>query len=121
VTFLLEKKAQVTFENKQGSTLLHVASINGHANIVELLLGRPEFMMAVPINEQDNDGATSLFLAAQNGHASVVDLLLKNFASAEIRDASGMSPLDVAIKNEHHGVIKILTEHLKGSLRSFML
>jgi ankyrin repeat protein len=116
----LERKAQVTFENKQGSTLLHVASINGHANLVDLLLSRPDFMMAVPINEQDNDGATSLFLAAQNGHTAVVELLLKNFASIEIRDTSGMSPLDVAIKNEHQSVIKILGEHLKGTRKFFI-
>eukprot|EP01122_Echinamoeba_exundans_P008394 TRINITY_DN2785_c0_g1_i1.p1 TRINITY_DN2785_c0_g1~~TRINITY_DN2785_c0_g1_i1.p1 ORF type:complete len:580 (+),score=137.01 TRINITY_DN2785_c0_g1_i1:163-1902(+) len=110
---LLEKGAQVHAEDKQGDTVLHVAAMNGNLEIVQMMLSNSNFILSVAVNEQNDEGATSLFLAAANGHANVVQALLAAAASADIRNMSGLTPLDVAIKNNHTPVWKLLTAHLK--------
>jgi ankyrin repeat protein len=110
---LLEKGAQVHTEDKQGDTVLHVAAMNGNLEIVQTMLSNSNFILSVAVNEQNDEGATSLFLAAANGHANVVQALLAAAASADIRNMSGLTPLDVAIKNNHTPVWKLLTAHLK--------
>ena len=54
-----------------GNTALHVAAINGHMNIVEILLDR-----GIDINSKDSIGETALHLAAANGHMNIVEILL---------------------------------------------
>jgi ankyrin repeat protein len=52
--------------------VLHVAAMNGHQAIAQLLLEQ-----CADISTTDDDGWTALDLAAQNGHEAVVELLLE--------------------------------------------
>lgn len=113
---LLEKGAHVHTEDKQGDTVLHVSAMNGNLEIVQLMLANSNFILSVAVNEQNDEGATSLFLAAANGHDKVVQALLAAAASADIRNMSGLTPLDVAIKNNHPTVWRLLTTHLKEQI-----
>ena len=58
-------------KNSKSATALMVASLNGHAEIVQALLAK-----GVNINIQANDGETALMAASQEGHAEIVKALL---------------------------------------------
>ncbi|KAI2494862.1 hypothetical protein MHU86_19666 [Fragilaria crotonensis] len=47
-----------------GATDLHIASQNGHVEVIRALLENE----SADVNLQMTDGATALFLASQNGH-----------------------------------------------------
>ena len=56
-----------------GSTALHAAAVQGHLEVVALLLEQP----GIDWNQAANDGSTAFHLAAACGHQQVVDLLLE--------------------------------------------
>ena len=74
-----ELKEQLDFRNEQHMTPLHVASFNGHLELVEVLVGAGANKDA-PLNE----GATPLHLASFGGHHEVMEVLVR----AEIGRAS---------------------------------
>lgn len=73
---LLDKGAASDFVDKDnGRTLLHIAALQGHRDMVETLLdNKPD------VNAKDNDGKTPLFYAGKYGHKIVADLLSKHGA-----------------------------------------
>lgn len=65
--------------DERGNTALHMASANGHREVVEFIL------MAVAddaafINKVNEKGNTALHWACLNGHSEVADLLLRHGA-----------------------------------------
>jgi ankyrin repeat protein len=58
---------------------------------------------------------TSLSLAAEMGFREAVDVLLAAGADANVRDASGLTPLDIA---EEHGSHDIVAALLRAGARS---
>jgi len=64
------------------SDALYAAARNGHAPVVEHLLG-----LGADINARGFFGAPGLHWAAVNGHAGMVDLLLSRGADRRLRDA----------------------------------
>ena len=90
-------QSEVVNERAQGVTALFMASKNGHAETVEVLL---EHGAEVDAKTTGKGSLTPLFIAAQQGHAAVVSLLLGAGADREMRAENGASPLDVA---QHFG------------------
>lgn len=86
----------VAQKNKQ--TCLHLAAINGHTNIVNLLLKTPD----ININQVDENGNTALHLAsAQNDNRmSVIKPLLDAGADAFIKNNEQKIPLDLTIHSQ---------------------
>jgi ankyrin repeat protein len=78
---LLSQGAQPNFfyHPDEQKNALHVASENGHEEIVDLLLQSGAVVNSVAATEQ----ATSLILAAQNSHTSVVKKLLSHGANVD--------------------------------------
>lgn len=76
-----------------GQTPLHMASMNGNAPIVSLLLNA-----GAAINRQSTYlGRTPLHLAAEKGHEDVVELLLQEGADASMKDEDiGDTPLHLS-------------------------
>jgi ankyrin repeat protein len=66
-----------------------LASLNGHTDVVKLLLDR-----GAKIDLQRSDGATALIVAAQNGHEEVIKILLERGADRGIKDNTGKTFLD---------------------------
>ena len=55
-----------------GATALHVASQNGHVEIIKLLVGAE----GIKVNKLSIEGFTPLHVASQNNHIEIVKLLL---------------------------------------------
>lgn len=67
------------------------------------------------------DLRTALHVAASEGNADVVKHLLLNGAAIHIKDRYDRTPLQEAISNDHHEIIKLLMKcggHITGSSRS---
>lgn len=73
---LVAKGASTDFVDKDhGRTLLHLASLQGHMDVVNILLDdKPD------VTAKDNDGKTPLFYAGKYGHKAVADLLSRHGA-----------------------------------------
>jgi uncharacterized protein len=124
------------------NTALHVASRNGHTEIVEMLLekgadvnaktnegitalirasekGHTETVARLlekgaDVNAKDSDGWTALMWASRNGHAETVTILLEEGADVNAKDNYflGSTALDIAIKKEHPEIVKLLKQSI---------
>ncbi|RDW85731.1 hypothetical protein BP5796_04056 [Coleophoma crateriformis] len=84
---------------------LHLASEDGHINIVKLLVEK-----GADINAADMNGRTLLYRASENGHIDVVKLLLEKGADVNATDKNGWTPLCTASQHRHIDVVKLLLE-----------
>ena len=77
--------------NPVGETPLHVAAIQGKANIVQQLIEA-----GADINAPGEHGYTPLHEACAQGKIEVVELLLRNGADVAIENKDGNTPLELA-------------------------
>jgi ankyrin repeat protein len=89
-----------------GQTALFIASMHGHASVVEALLDQ-----AADINlGRTHDGATPLWVASISGHVSVVKVLLARGAAVnQANTNSGTTPLYIA---SQRGFVSVVEELL---------
>ena len=78
---------------------LHNASFMGHLAIVSLLVNAN-----ADIGAADQNAWTPLHYAAQGGNAQIVHVLLM-CGARQSPDKQGLSPLEIALKLEHFGVV----------------
>ncbi|XP_062501820.1 ankyrin repeat domain-containing protein 27-like [Corticium candelabrum] len=90
----------------EGRTVLHVASICGHRNIVLLLLKR-----GAAVNPKNKLKQTPLHLACQYNHQDIVMLLIEYGARVSARDERGNTPLHFCCSNGHDASAAILLFH----------
>ena len=76
---------------QSGSTLLSIAALMGHTEIVALLLEH-----GVDVNAKSRDGGTALHSAAFLGRAETVKLLVKKGADISLRNSMGSTAIDGA-------------------------
>ncbi|XP_003384014.3 PREDICTED: uncharacterized protein LOC100638887 isoform X2 [Amphimedon queenslandica] len=88
-----EKSVHVNVDccNENGLTPLILASLNGHKDVVAMLLS-----FSADIHARDYQGNSSLHMAAWQNHSEVVDLLLLNGASPLSANKVGDTPLHYA-------------------------
>ncbi|KID74344.1 Ankyrin repeat-containing domain protein, partial [Metarhizium brunneum ARSEF 3297] len=84
-------------------TPLQLAAENGHLAAVQELL-EPK------IDDSVRNCSIAFFLAAANGHASIVERLLKHGIRNTVVDEEGNTPLHVAAREGHVGVILMLPD-----------
>jgi len=93
----------VMSKDSEGKTPLHYAVLNGHKDVVELLLN-----YKADINVKDKDGYTPLYEAAKGGHKEVAELLLTKKADVNAKDNKGYSPLHEAVVADDKSVVELL-------------
>mmetsp|Transcript_9911 Transcript_9911/g.27070 ORF Transcript_9911/g.27070 Transcript_9911/m.27070 type:complete len:605 (-) Transcript_9911:182-1996(-) len=95
------------YERRCGSNALHVASREGHLEIVKYLVESRNAEVACG----NNYGATSLHLASGNGHLDVLKFLLQcKGTDPGVQTYCGEGLLHKAAENDHLGVVKYLVE-----------
>ncbi|KAI9810139.1 MAG: hypothetical protein M1827_006665 [Pycnora praestabilis] len=102
VETFLAHNVDIRTVDDRGRGLLHSASVNGHEDIVRLLL-----KAGLSKDSIGDRGETPLHDASRGGHYAVVQLLLEEGADREIKDRSGRVPATVAWQNGH---IKVMRE-----------
>ena len=102
----IDDGADVNFqEDDEQNTALHVASTNGHLNIVNALINA-----GANVNLTNSDNETPLFIAVANDHLDIVNILIRTNANVNIRDVQGETPLSTAALLGELEVVKILLE-----------
>lgn len=86
---LAERPEDLNFADYAGNTPLQVASLNGHEDIVQLLIEA-----GCNLECRNSDKETPLLDAVENGHLAVVKLLLKAGVNPRKADAEGHEPLE---------------------------
>ncbi|EHY59408.1 palmitoyltransferase akr1 [Exophiala dermatitidis] len=92
VNLLLENGADPLLTDGQGYNILHLATIDGNALLLTLLLHQD-----IPVDTPDPQGHTSLMWAGYKGWPACVDLLLRWGANVNARDDNGFTPLHWAL------------------------
>lgn len=65
-------RASIFERTKDGSTLMHIASLNGHADCAHML-----FKKGVFLHMPNKGGARSIHTAARKGHVGIINTLLQ--------------------------------------------
>lgn len=86
---LVERPEDLNFADYAGNAPLQIASLNGHENIVQLLIDA-----GCDLNCRNSDKETPLLDAVENGHLGVVKILLKAGVNPRKADAEGHEPLE---------------------------
>ena len=90
-------------ECNNGTTALIFAALNGHLEIVRLLLQE-----GADKDKENNNGATPLMIASRQGHLDIVWLLLQEGADKDKADINGVTPLHFASVKGHTDIAKLL-------------
>ncbi|KAF8245885.1 ankyrin, partial [Wilcoxina mikolae CBS 423.85] len=105
---LLDERADIDAQGRDGMSSLHLAAKLGHFKVVRLLLQR-----RARVEIHDNARRTPLHWAAYCGRHGVVELLLQNNASIAARDDYERTPLLLAAlgwKNDGNRTVRKLLE-----------
>ncbi|KAI0013668.1 hypothetical protein F4779DRAFT_625160 [Xylariaceae sp. FL0662B] len=86
---LAERPEDLNFADYAGNTPLQIASLNGHEDIVQLLIDA-----GCNLDCRNSDKETPLLDAVENGHLGVVKILLKSGVNPRKADAEGHEPLE---------------------------
>jgi len=87
-TLVLSNKAMV---DHIGWTPLHYACTNGHLEVAQFLLANGAAVDSLSLNN-----TTPLMMAVQSGNEQLVKLLLDKGADLQLRNAVGLSAIDIA-------------------------
>jgi ankyrin repeat protein len=98
--------ADVNMKNDNGVWFLLVASENGNARMVNLLLEK-----GIDVNITDDYNNTALSSAVRNANYDVVELLLEKGADINKENNDGYTPLMHAIIFEDYDMVQLLLEH----------
>lgn len=78
-------KASIFERTKDGSTLMHIASLNGHAECATML-----FKKGVYLHMPNKDGARSIHTAAAYGHTGIINTLLQKGEKVDVTTNVGI-------------------------------
>ncbi|KAJ9660771.1 palmitoyltransferase akr1 [Neophaeococcomyces mojaviensis] len=92
VNLMVQHGVDLLLADGQGYNILHLATIDGNALLVVLLL-----LQNIPVDVPDPQGHTSLMWAGYKGWPACVDLLLRWGANVNAKDDNGYTPLHWAL------------------------
>ncbi|XP_007031756.2 PREDICTED: ankyrin-1 [Theobroma cacao] len=121
---ILASPSLIPVRNKTGETFLHLAvsgfqtpafrRVDRQIDLMKQIVDAKSFNMEDIINAKNNDGRTALHMAIiGNVHTDLVELLMSaQSINVNIRDANGMTPLDLLRQRPRSASSDILIRHL---------
>jgi palmitoyltransferase ZDHHC13/17 len=106
VNLLLQSGTDPLLVDGQGYNILHLATIDGNAFLLVLLLHQE-----IPVDVTDPQGHTSLMWAAYKGFPACVDLLLRWGANVNATDEKGLNSLHWALVKGSQPCIQKVIEY----------
>jgi len=111
---VLEEQINVDKLDSNGDTALHRAAVQGHIDVVMLLV-----QYGANVDVRDQYGRTPLSRAAARGHLKAVTwLVYEAGADVESKDNGGWTPLSRAAVNGHLEAVKLLVEEAGANVDS---
>ncbi|XP_019621944.1 PREDICTED: ankyrin repeat domain-containing protein 17-like [Branchiostoma belcheri] len=111
VEALVQAGANRAALDSDGHSPLHFAAANSNTELVKLL-SLPQIL-----NKPDKDGLTALHLAADRGNLATVQALLEAGADIDVETpVTKVSPLDMALHNDHQKVADFLKKMKRNNL-----
>lgn len=105
---LLEAGADIeTVEPTTGTTPLHMAAQVGHYEVIDVLV-----RSGAKVDKQAVNGETALYTAASRGEARAVGVLLRAEADPLVAHCRGVTPLEIAVREQHAEVVRELLDHV---------
>ncbi|KAL1512265.1 hypothetical protein AB1Y20_005527 [Prymnesium parvum] len=101
--WLADERCVIDASAADGSTALHIAAKQGHANVIRLLIEAGADALCV-----DSEQRSALHHVAKAGHGLCVKALLDAGADVEGRDGEGKTPLQLAEANRHMGCLRMM-------------
>lgn len=98
----------VNEENYFGLTPLHLASHEGHINVVKLLL---DHGATAVVNKGNINGSRPLHFASHEGHKDIVEILLQHGADIHQGNNNQSKPIHLATHENHIDIVKFLIEN----------
>ena len=87
---LTSPKLDLSYQDNNGNTYLHLAVFNKLENIIRLLIKK-----GININLQNNDGNTALHFAYNTGDIKFMAVLIENNADLNIKNKDGLVPEEI--------------------------
>lgn len=108
------KLAEESRKYGNGYHPLHLAALNGNAEVLNAILRRTNRGQEL---KNSNAGKTALHLAAEHGHVDAVKKLLHHGPTANQRDSKNQTPLMYAAKKGHIRVANALLKKAKTNVK----
>ncbi|ODM89562.1 Ankyrin-3 [Orchesella cincta] len=107
-------KVSVFERTRDGSTLMHIASLHGHPETAMAL-----FRKGVPLQMPNKGGARSIHIAARHGHAAMIAKLLEKGEKVDSVTNDNFTALHIAVEAVRPNVVETLLGygaevHIKG-------
>lgn len=100
---LLAEGAKVDTVDELGNTPLMLAAKIGNPRMLKIILAhKPN------VDRRNEDGNTALMIASEAGVQPVIEELIAHGADTTLKNSKGMSPSEIAKRNGHASIAKIL-------------
>ncbi|KAK5631888.1 hypothetical protein RRF57_007602 [Xylaria bambusicola] len=114
--YLLERGADVNFQDDRGHTALHAAALLDDVELTHLLLSQPE---ANP-HLKDRENFTAAGTAAKNGCNNTLSVFIsRGLASQSRQDDAGRTCLSIAMNSGNLNTIKLLINNASSDLNHY--
>ncbi|KAJ6494996.1 ankyrin repeat-containing domain protein [Mycena vulgaris] len=105
-SLLIKHNTSFNQATEDGRNALHLASQEGHLDIVQLLIG-----YGASVDQATEDGGTALHLALENGHLDIARVLIGHSTSVDQAVEDGRTALHLASGWGHLDVAQLLINH----------
>ncbi|XP_076105867.1 uncharacterized protein LOC143074202 [Mytilus galloprovincialis] len=102
VQMVINNKADINKCRDNGASPLYIACHEGHTEVVQMVINNK-----ADINKCMRTGASPIFVACYKGYIEIVKLLLKHEADCNIK-CRGLTPLDIASRENHTNIVHLL-------------